>query len=129
MYEDIYNKLIKIKDGADSQTSREMLLSVIRKIESFLLEPENLDHTTFAGFVRDEKFVFPVEYDDFTDKLTAVRTPGLFSEILGDLPSSNKLKRAILDLHSKLSRGIVDNEDQVANLMAVLGEIESKIKG
>lgn len=138
MYTQIFTKLSQAKKSGQKDIIKNALVFLVSEIETVLeLSDEVLkDKLPFSEFVEDSKFIFGVDGQSIFNEKEAdmdVSTDGLVTELFNicHLPNgkeiSDNLRSAILDVHSKFSRGVSENKLEIKKLRSVLDNIKDKI--
>lgn len=134
MYKHITENLISARGSHDIQKIKEALLFIIQSLENIL--EGQLSHETFSDFVHDPDMLFSINKDVFSESHpdTTIVTTGLIDQSLemAGLTKHKKfadeLKDSLLDLHSSLSRDLVDIENKKRKLSDVLEDIRLAIE-
>jgi len=136
MYTHIFTKLSQAKKNGQRYAIKHALLFFITEIEAVLELPHETQKKTlpFSEFIEDPKFIFGVENQSvFNEEVPDINisTEGLIAELFArcDIPNSKhtakNLRNALFALHSKLSRGISDNERETGEIRLILEDVKN----
>lgn len=138
MYTQIFTKLSQAKKDGQRDVIKQALLFFITEIEAILELPYETQKKTlpFSEFIEDPKFIFGAENQSAFNEEGPdmnISTEGLVAELLArcDVPNgkhtANSLRDALFALHSKLSRGVSDNESETGEIRLVLEDIKNRL--
>lgn len=138
MYKQVSRKLLEAKKSKDRELIKDSLFFFVKEIEKVLESPDIFlkDKLFFSEFIEDPYFIFEVKnLSVFNEEKadTNISTDGVIAELFNmcDVSDSNdlsnKLKQSIFALHSKLSRGITDNNLEINTIHIILENIKQKL--
>ncbi|MDD2935202.1 MAG: hypothetical protein PHX25_01885 [Candidatus Pacebacteria bacterium] len=138
MYKKVCEKFSKTKKSKNKDLIKDSLISFIKEIENVLDSPDILlkNKLFFSEFIEDPCFIFEInDLSIFNEEKvdTNISTDGIITELFNmcDISDSNdlsnKLKQSIFALHSKLSKGIIENDSEINTIRIILKNIKQKL--